>query len=145
MKKLSEINVEEIANKHDPILRTLTKKNWDGNKKKKYIAGIIQQATKKYPSKKIYQCFTKSGEVYVNDTGVIDGDGFIHGVSERSRAVQNSKEVGLAQNIQPVFFEIIKDFMPGFIQGLSKKNHKNFIKKFVKAIWKAISKDGSAF
>lgn len=30
----------------------------------------------------------------------------------------------MPQVIQPIFFEIIKDIMPGFIQGLTKKQHK---------------------
>lgn len=145
MKKLSQINLQQIAEKHDPIMRVLEKKNWSSTKKKNYISGIIQQCTKKYPAKKVYQCFNKSGEVYTNDGGYIDQEGFIHGVDERGRVVQNSKQVGMAQNIQPMFFEIIKMLQPGFIQGLSKKQHKNIIKKFVKSIWRAVSKDGSAF
>lgn len=50
----------------------------------------------------------------------IDNDGVIHGVKERPRMIQNSKEVGLIQGFQTPIFPILKDINPSFIQGLTK-------------------------
>jgi hypothetical protein len=53
-------------------MRVMEKKGWKTAKKMKYLRAMVDHFSKPYPTKKIYECFVKSGEVYVNDTGFID-------------------------------------------------------------------------
>lgn len=90
MKKLDQIDIEQIVRKHDPFLRVAQKKGWKKQKKLKYIDAMIDHFTKKYPPLKVYECFVKKGQVYTLDQGYVDQQGVIHQVDERPRAIQNS-------------------------------------------------------
>lgn len=76
----------------------------------------------------------------------------MHGVDERPRAICNTADVGFVQIWQSAAFGPIKEILPGFVQGLPKKEMENLFKKGVKDCSKktnerimATSKDGSAF
>lgn len=51
----------------------------------------------------------------------------------------------MPQVIQPMFFKVIKEILPGFIQGHTKDSHKAILKKYISTNMTCISKDGSAF
>lgn len=54
----------KIIDDCDPIKRIISKKNFKRAKKMKYLSKIVEQGAGRLPTQKVYQSFTKSGQIY---------------------------------------------------------------------------------
>lgn len=61
MKKLDQIDLDEVVTEFDPIQRIIDKKGWKTEKKHAYYSKIVDHFTRPYITKKVYESFVKSG------------------------------------------------------------------------------------
>lgn len=114
--------IKQMFREFDPIARNLKKAGYQRSKKAKYLKGFAEHAKGGIPRIKAFTVFPKKGEVFLRSPGsFVDADGFLHGVDERPRAICNTADVGFVQVWQSAIFPILKDIIPGFVQGLPKK------------------------
>lgn len=90
----------------------------------------------------------KSGEEYFSEVPLeFDQNGRVTNQDSRARLISNPGDVtcGTATYIQSVLFPAIKRAVPGFIQGLTKKQMLTLFKSKITTDHDSVSADGSGF
>lgn len=54
-----------MLERHDPIKKILSQKNYDTQKKIKYLTNLVKNASGQLVNLKVYDVFVKSGEVNI--------------------------------------------------------------------------------
>jgi hypothetical protein len=134
----------------DPMSWVTKKSDWGKGKQVKYLE-TMRKHMKKLSFGKIcminpFTSMVKEGEVNYSDTLETKGL-LLANQSSRPRNifVPPPSNCTFLVYMQSLMWNSLKNNIPGFIQGYSKKDYEDWIKNRIKDIYWAISIDGSAF
>lgn len=145
IRKLDKFNYDYVLD-YNPIKDINQREGFSQAKKDNYTKQLMREIKASSISPGSFQTMLKGGEIYTTEQININNN-IVTNVSERPRTICNpSKQYcGLLTLLQKLFWPALKQVMPGFIQGFSKKQIQQLFTSKVTPNMFSHSIDGSAF